>query len=352
MIRKAKAEKAKPSVGEKLVEKVQEGAAAVEHVAEEALAHLAPTFHGEVSLRARLAHTFGPLTVKPVLGYTPLITPVFMSLKTLDLLAGVYPRGSRVTRTTVDTPTWTAHLYTPETVTCSKVMVYFHGGAFLSGGLGTHRRIVEHLALANECVILSVAYRQYPQVKFDTTVQDCMEAVGWLEDQGYTANDLILVGDSAGGGLALRVAGDLLQQRKKVAGVVAMSGWLDFDISAKRDHRWGRKDAYIPVRRLEGVARMILGRDPRPEDSPLASLQEGFPPLLLICGASEILRVDTEAAHQRCGELGIPCQTHFFRGGVHAFPVATTLFPEGHQALQLMRAFVTDIMARESKEAA
>lgn len=312
---------------------------------------LAPVFHGELSLRSRLAHTLGPLTVKPVLGYTPLITPVFMGLKTIDLFAGVSTSAhrSRITRTTVDTPTWTAHLYTPPRVTCSKVMVYFHGGAFISGGLGTHRRIVEKLAVANECEILSVAYRQYPQVLFDVTVADCLEAVDWLLEQGHAAKDLVLVGDSAGGGLALRVAGDLLRQRKKVAGVIAMSGWLDFDHSSKKNHRWGRKDAYIPVDRLEQVARLILGHEPEPKDSPIASLRKNFPPLLLICGASEILRIDSEEAHNRAVKLGIPCETHYFRGGVHAFPVATTLFPEGPEALKLMQQFVLRLMEDDVK---
>lgn len=322
--------------------------AAVEATVEAAAAALPftpkpPTFHGKVSLRSHLAHTFGPVTLKPILGYAPLVGPVFFALRNIDKIVGALPSHSGVTRVTIDTPTWAAHLYTPRNQTCEKTIVYFHGGAFLSCGLGTHRRIVEHLADLNGCSILSVAYRQYPEVNFDATVQDCREAVEWLLEKGYSADGLVLAGDSAGGGLAVRLGGDLMDAGHRVAGVIALSGWLDFDAEAKRDHPWGRKDAYIPASRLENIARMVLGRHPKLEDSPVAAIREGYPPLLLICGANEILRIDSEEAYRRCGELGVDCEAHYFRGGIHAFPVATSLFPEGPQAQELMRQFIATL---------
>lgn len=302
-----------------------------------------PVFHGDVSIRAHLAHTFGPLIVRPIVNSWPLGKPTFTLLKAMDHLAGLAPGSRDVVKTSVVTETWSAHHYEPLASNCGKVIVYFHGGAFLSCGLGTHRSIVEALSVENNCAIMSVGYRQFPEVLFDATVTDCIEAVQWLLEKGVEPHNIVLAGDSAGGGLSFRVAGDLLKSGVRVGGVIALSGWLDFDATEKASHRWAKKDAYIPSGRLEAIAKLILGRKPREEDSPLQSISEDFPPILLICGANEVLRVDTEAAHARAVTMGVSVETHFFRGGVHAFPVATRVFPEGPKARQIMKNFIAKI---------
>lgn len=302
-------------------------------------------FHSGVSVSARLAHMLGPVTLKPVLAHAPLIAPVLLSLRAMDVAVGLIPAPKRLEKQVVKTSTWSAHYFESREKSSPHAIVYFHGGAFLSCGLGTHRRIVEALATATGASTLTVAYRQHPEAAFEESVRDATEAVEWLMEQGYSAEQIVLVGDSAGGGLAMRVAGDFLAQGQSMAAVVALSGWLDFDSTPKQTHHWTKQDAYIPSNRLQEVANLILGHEPTLEDSPLYELREGFPPLLLICGATEILRMDTEKAYKLAKLHSIPCEVHYFRGGVHAFPVALDLFPEAREALSVITRFVKRLPA-------
>lgn len=304
------------------------------------------TFHSEVSRRAHAVHALGRVTLKPLLSYFPLalVPQTAAALAALDLSIQRIPFTKRLQREIVTTPTWSAIMLTPVTPLVSdKVIVYLHGGAFFCGGLGTHRRIFQTLALDNNMQVLAVDYRQYPAASFNESVADCRSAVEHLLNSGYSADQIIVAGDSAGGGLALRVAGDLLADGLKLCGVISLSGWLDFTATRDDYRRWEARDAYIPARRLPAMVKRILGREARVEDSPISALRDDFPPVLLVVGANEILRVDTERAYEACERLDIPCELHYFRGGAHAFPIEPELLPESIQALRLVEAFIASL---------
>jgi acetyl esterase/lipase len=307
-------------------------------------------FHGRPSVQTRVVNIVLPYALKPVLKYTPIGAPTLLFLKAVDKVAGFFPDNFRVVTREIDTGDWSAQIVTPKIPLNKGVILYFHGGAFISCGLGTHKRFVETLALSNSMPVMSVAYRQYPKGNYDTALIDCLEAFQWLVDEGYSPEDIILAGDSAGGGLAMKIAGDLLAKEIKVKCVICISPWIDFDHSAKLLHRWSKEDAYIPAKRLEEIARKVLGRTPDHKDSPISSLEENYPPLLMITGANEILRVDIDRAFDLCEELKIPCELHYFRGGVHAFPILVDVFPESDEALEIIRTFITKVNVLELVE--
>lgn len=78
-------------------------------------------------------------------------------------------------------------------------ILYFHGGAFLTCGLNTHRRLVSRISYAAKQPVLNVGYRQMPYEPITESVADGVDGFKWLMDQGYKAENITIAGDSAGG---------------------------------------------------------------------------------------------------------------------------------------------------------
>src|SRR3954471_24150051 len=103
-------------------------------------------------------------------------------------------------------------------------ILYFHGGAFLTCGLNTHRRLVSRISYAAKQPVLNVGYRQMPSEPITESVADGVAGFRWLLDQGYRPEDITIAGDSAGGYLAFSVARAVIDQGWGTpAGVVAIS---------------------------------------------------------------------------------------------------------------------------------
>jgi acetyl esterase len=86
------------------------------------------------------------------------------------------------------------------------VLIYFHGGGYVVGSRDSHDAPCRHLALAGDCIVVSVDYHMAPEHPFPEPVQDCWAAVNWITDNieklGGRADLLAVAGDSAGGNLA------------------------------------------------------------------------------------------------------------------------------------------------------
>lgn len=70
------------------------------------------------------------------------------------------------------------------------VILYFHGGGFVTNGLNSHRKMVGHLAKRANCKALAVDYRLSPEARFPSQIEDAMEAYEWLLKQGYKAENI------------------------------------------------------------------------------------------------------------------------------------------------------------------
>ncbi len=88
-------------------------------------------------------------------------------------------------------------------------VVFFHGGGWVTGNLDTHDAFCRQIASQSGALILSVAYRLAPEFPYPTPLEDCYDATQWAaqnaEALGADPQQLIVMGDSAGGNLAAAV---------------------------------------------------------------------------------------------------------------------------------------------------
>ena len=230
-----------------------------------------------------------------------------------------------------------------------KAIVYFHGGAFITCGLNTHRNLVSRISYAAGQPVLNVGYRQMPHEPITESVADGVVAFRWLIDQGYKPENITLAGDSAGGYLAFSVARAVLDAGwGRPAGVVAISPLLDVDSTRKRNHPNAHRCDTFPLNALERFTEVILRMDDRrgirghrvcPVDMPLADM----PPALIQLGSHEILMADAELMANRLVAAGVPCDLQVWENQVHVFQAAAAWVPEARQAIDEVALFVQSL---------
>jgi acetyl esterase/lipase len=298
---------------------------------------------GGQSAQARITYALSRIFVRPTLALWPLSGPLAPWMAIPDQLFKRMPRHPRTEFTAIETDTWRGELVKPRGVSgMDSALLYFHGGAFVFCGLGTHRRIVERLALRTGRPVLAVEYRKLPKALLRDSLDDALSAFRWLTARGVDRKSIVCIGDSAGGHLAFALALKLRELGEEtIAGVVGLSPWLDFDHEAKRMHVNATRDAFVPYARLSVMARKCVGNEQiDPALSPVNAALEGLPPVLIQCAEDEVLRHDAELMAQRLRSAGVETTLQIWQGQVHAFPVLANALPDSRAALEEIVAFV------------
>ncbi len=237
-----------------------------------------------------------------------------------------------------------------------KAILYFHGGAFLTCGLNTHRRLVSRISFAAEQPVLNVGYRQMPYEPITESIADGIDGFGWLLDQGYRAENITIAGDSAGGYLAFSVARAVIDKGWGTpAGVVALSPLLDFDPAGKQAHRNAHRCQTFPMHAVAKLTDVTLRMDNRrgikakrvdPVNMPLADM----PPAMIHVGSREVLMADAELMANRLVSAGVPCELQVWEKQVHVFQAAASWVPEARLAIDEIGSFVRGLAGREVAE--
>lgn len=224
------------------------------------------------------------------------------------------------------------------------VIYYCHGGAYLVGSPTAYRGLTQHLALACSCDVAAIDYRLAPEHPFPAAPDDAFAGYRALLDTGIVGERIIVVGDSAGGNLALVT---LLRIRSSglapPAGAVLYSPWADLTGSGASivDNR--RKDPMLPAHRMhEAVALYANSADPaHPELSPVFARLDGLPPLSIHVGSTEILLDDARRVARAARAAGGYAELEIWPRQPHVFPAFAAFLPEGRAAVTRTADFVS-----------
>ncbi|WP_278315469.1 alpha/beta hydrolase [Lolliginicoccus levis] len=234
-----------------------------------------------------------------------------------------------------------------------RVMLYLHGGAFLTCGLRTHRRLVSLISASARTPVLSVDYRMLPRYTINDSVADGMHAYRWLLRRGYRPEQIVIGGDSAGGYLAFMVALALRAQGIPVpAGIVGLAPLTNLNPASKMAHSNSKTCALFSAdvinvfteyaNRVE--QRLLIEGAPGPRVCPIDSDLSGLPPTLLQVSSTELLFPDSEMMAERLAHHGVPCQLQVWDRQVHVFQAAAGLVPEAARAINEIGRFVQDVV--------
>ena len=232
--------------------------------------------------------------------------------------------------------------FIPKTLTYPhRAILYFHGGAYALGSVKGLRDLIGRLAQVCEVSVLAIDYRLAPENPFPAALDDALVTWNWLLAQGWLPSNLLLAGDSAGGGLALATALGLRDQGMALpAGIVGFSPWLDLTLSGPSIRRRVDKDPYLKAEPLAQCAGYYAtnGSLDHPLVSPLFADPKGLPPVLFHSGRNDILLDDTRRFTYLARKAGVKASMEIYTGLFHVFQTLGFL-PETIHSLNQVAEF-------------
>ncbi len=228
------------------------------------------------------------------------------------------------------------------------VILQLHGGGYV----GAMRRHYKQMAglyseVGGGATVVTVDYRVAPEHPFPAALEDALEAYEWLLEQGYKNDQIILAGDSAGGGLAMALCHTLKARwRGTPAGIVAMSPWTDLTLSGSSYKDNYDIDPVFGNERSELIFENPYIGDADPKDpriSPLFGDFYGFPPMLIQVGTDEMLLSDSISVAEKAKSAGVKVRLSVYPGMFHVFQMAGTIMDESKQAWAEVKRFFEEI---------
>ncbi|WP_287527546.1 alpha/beta hydrolase [Okeania sp. SIO2C2] len=232
-----------------------------------------------------------------------------------------------------------------------KVAVYTHGGAYvLNSAKGTLKNMAI-FANATDLKVIGIDYTLAPHSKWQQTTDEVVSVFQALLAQGYAMDDIVLYGDSAGGGLA---AGSTLKMRDlgmgMPAALVLWSPWAD--ISETGDTYVTLRDAepyYTYEDRLGPSALAYANKEDhqRPYVSPVyGDFSAGFPPTLIQGGTKEIFLSNFVRLYQALDQAGQTVKLDIYEGMPHVFQQKLPDTKESQDALKKVSSWVNEYLLK------
>lgn len=224
-------------------------------------------------------------------------------------------------------------------------IIYLHGGAYVQGSAHAYRHLAGQVAARTSVSAFVADYRLAPEHPFPAALDDAKAAYRGLIEQG--AQKIAIVGDSAGGGLALVLLS--LTQSDALAGggvapsaAVVMSPWTDLALTglSLQDHA---DDDPLLTREVLSMASAsyLNGHDPSdPLVSPLYGSFTGLLPIQIHVGTSEVLLDDTRRYAECAHAEGVDVTAHVWEGMTHVFPGNVGTLNAAEAALDMIATFL------------
>lgn len=245
-----------------------------------------------------------------------------------------------------------AHWASAKDACDERVILYFHGGGYVFGSPRTHRAMLARLSAMTGIAACLPEYRLAPENPFPAAIEDAMTAYHTLLDRGIAPDQIIMGGDSAGGGLVLALLGEIVARSlPKPAGVFALSPLVDLTFSGDSFVNNEQSDVMLPASRARDMARLYLqGAAPvDPRASPLQADFTGSPPVFLTVGDREILLDDTRrmAAHLRGQNIMV--EDNIVPDHPHVWHIFQRILPEADQGLRDVAAWIKPLLSRSGE---
>jgi acetyl esterase len=246
-------------------------------------------------------------------------------------------------------------IYSPRTDGVKPVLLYFHGGGFVLGGIDTFEGVTSNLAEKTDCIVVAVGYRLAPEHKFPTAVEDSYAALKWVAENASNMNGdserVAVIGESAGGNLAAVCA--LLARDNNGPSIKLQV--LVYPTTSPNPTEFPSYEQYgegylLTSRSMEYFRNHYFDQAVITDDyraSPLiAEDLSNLPPATIIVAKYDPLRDDGLAYAQRLAEAGTHVVVTEYLGMTHAFFTLTGAVDAAVQAVDQVVSAVRQTMAK------
>ncbi len=219
-----------------------------------------------------------------------------------------------------------------------RTVVYLHGGGYVQPIASQHWALITRLARETSSEFVVVSYGLSPKYKVD----HALDLLKKIEPRVSGSKPVVLMGDSAGGGLALAIA---QTGWKFIARLILISPWVDSEFSeATKPNE--KRDPWLNADSLRYIATIWsgVGSWQRSEVSPLRGSMRELPPTSLFVGDYELFYPDLIALADKMRSEGVALNLDYQKGGMHVYPLIPS--PEGLRAIEVIKRDLLEVSER------
>lgn len=225
------------------------------------------------------------------------------------------------------------------------IVLQLHGGGYVAKVKNSYYTMATYYCDAGKGIpVLTPDYRVAPEDPFPAALEDAVASYQWILDHGYKGEQIIVVGDSAGGGLAMALVMYLRDHGMPLPkGLVAMSPWTDvtasgesYTLNYELDPLFGNtKETMIYENEYAG------SHDKKdPYISPIYGNFRQFPPMLIQVGSTEMLLSDSITAASMADIAGVEVRLSIYDDMFHVFQMSGQILPEAKRAWDEVEQFI------------
>jgi acetyl esterase len=235
------------------------------------------------------------------------------------------------------------------------VVVFYHGGGFVVGSIGTHAPLAAEIARGLDLPVISVEYRLAPEHKWPAAPDDAEAATRWIAENaaafGREFTHLILCGDSAGGNLTIATALALRDRPAPLPLLMQIPLYPRTDASIETDSlkAFGSEEFGLNATDMAYFEKAYAASPTDPRHSVTLADQTGLPPTLIVTAALDPLRDEGRAYAAKAIQAGVNVTYREFPGTIHGFCTFRQAIPSAHDdlaaILSLAKAMVAEALA-------
>lgn len=226
------------------------------------------------------------------------------------------------------------------------VIIYLHGGCYIYGNINNYCTIPVQISNTTGLKVLSVNYSLAPENPFPKAIEDVQNIYEYLIEEGYTSDQIVIVGDSAGGGLALATVIKLRDLKADLPAALGLfSPWVDLTLKGDTIETLKDFDNVLSKRQLEGAAKIYAEKQEltNPLISPVFADLKNCPPMMILAGGREILLSDSINLARKATLDNTTVNFIVWDKLDHVFAVDSTL-PESKEAIEILGKFLLEKM--------
>lgn len=241
-----------------------------------------------------------------------------------------------------------AGLISPRNSIKDKIILQLHGGGYELGLPKNDMHFAKnYFKVLKNFEILTINYRVAPEYKFPAALEDSVKAYEYLLKSGYNNENIIIVGDSAGGGLALATVMYLRDNNIKLPkAIITMSAWTDL---TNTEESFSKNYAIDPIFGVSNKTIVFTSRyandmnKKEPYISPFYGNFRDFPKMLMQVGTHEMLLSDTIEVSKKAKAENVNVTLSVYNGMFHIFQSFKGVLLEADMAWKEVKKFVEEL---------
>ena len=234
----------------------------------------------------------------------------------------------------------TCYWFVPDSVSKNRIIIYLHGGMFVLGSIESYKAMVSHFASAFSAKVLFIEYPLAPEKPFPNAIEDIFKVYQEIIRK-YPDGKIVVMGDSAGGGLSATLIKMASKEKLQMpSSVVLLSPWIYLRGNTESYETRKKLDPILTKDKLMEYGGYYAGNNWDGAD-PGQFTFNSFPPLLILVGSNEILFDDSKLFYEKIRLLQPDTQMKEYENQAHGWPLISITSDATKDAISSIETFIT-----------